>query len=79
MKCASCGGEMDLVQNRDYFVCPFCLSFHFPETRPITDDGVRLLGAPPTELTCPVCAPQRLVPASVDRSPVLACERSSCE
>jgi Zn-finger nucleic acid-binding protein len=74
MRCKVCGAPMDLVQNRDYFTCRYCLAFHFPDTKPVTNDEVRLLGAGKTKVRCPVCAPAKLVPASIDRQPVLFCD-----
>ena len=31
MNCANCGGGLRPVGNRNYFRCPYCETFHFPD------------------------------------------------
>ena len=43
---------MRVEKGRDYLVCDYCGSTHFPDPNP---DGVRVLGEP-TEFPCPRCS-----------------------
>ena len=54
MQCTNCGAPMALIEGRNYFCCPFCMSFHFPTAIADSPDGVLLLGQR-TDLQCPVC------------------------
>ncbi len=75
MKCTNCGAGMDLVRDRAYFRCPYCLTFAFPEgANVLQDDGIVKLGSP-SKLACPVCA-ARLELATLEEHPVLHC--SAC-
>jgi len=49
--CGSCGAPIAPVPGKDYFVCPYCGAYYFPEA---SQDGVKILGEPGS-LTCPVC------------------------
>jgi len=66
--CENCGAAMELVRGRDYFCCPYCGSFAFPER---SDDGLVVLGEA-AELACPICS-QPLTTASVSEVRVLHC------
>lgn len=61
---------MQLVRDRDYWVCSFCPSFVFPSA---TADGVRFLGEG-SERDCPVCG-ANLQPAAMEGRQLLACGR----
>lgn len=54
MNCPNCGAAMKLMEGRDYFVCAYCTTFHFPKRSADSDDGVTLLDER-GELKCPVC------------------------
>jgi Zn-finger nucleic acid-binding protein len=70
MNCMACGAAMRPVTNRDYLVCEYCSSFHFPAASP---DGVKVLGEP-SKLRCPVCA-LSLLSGAAENHAVLECER----
>ena len=70
MKCPECGAPLRLEEDKDYLVCDFCTSMHFPDPNA---DGVRVLGEPAQE-TCPVCQVP-LVHAAVGGMRILYCER----
>ena len=52
MNCTNCGAAMQPVGNRNYFRCPYCHTFAFPEE---TGDGVAVVGGE-TPDACPVCS-----------------------
>lgn len=68
MNCPNCAAPMRLVRDRDYFVCDYCGTFHFPES---SDEGVRLLGEG-AGIDCPVCGTE-LEAASVEGHLARAC------
>lgn len=68
MNCPNCAAPMHLVEDRDYFICEYCSTFHFPRESP---DGVRVLGQS-TDLRCPVCGSE-LVTGTVERHLVKTC------
>lgn len=68
MNCANCGGAMKPVGNRSYFRCPYCETFHFPDT---TGDGVAEVQGDTPHL-CPICEVS-LVNAAIDGHPVGYC------
>lgn len=68
MNCSNCAGEMRLVHDRDYFVCDYCTTFHFPHA---DDEGVRVLDEQ-TQRPCPSCR-RSLKVAAVGRERVLHC------
>jgi Zn-finger nucleic acid-binding protein len=68
MNCANCGGGLQPVGNRNYFRCPYCETFHFPEEM---GDGVAVVGGD-SPLECPVCA-EALTAAAID-----GCEVNYC-
>jgi Zn-finger nucleic acid-binding protein len=70
VKCENCGASMDLVQDRDHFICKYCSAVHFPrESR----DGVRVLGDE-TRLACSLCN-LPLLSGAIEGVPVLVCDR----
>jgi Zn-finger nucleic acid-binding protein len=68
MNCVNCGGGLRPVSNRNYFRCPYCETFHFPEE---TGDGVAVLGDA-TPYDCPVCA-EPLTLGAIDGHTVCYC------
>ncbi|MFH2009129.1 MAG: zf-TFIIB domain-containing protein [bacterium] len=68
MNCTNCGAPMRLVHHRDYFVCDYCTTFHFPKE---SDEGVRVLGEK-TEVHCPVCR-HELVSGAIESHLVKTC------
>ena len=54
MNCANCGAGLNPVSNRNYFRCPYCETFHFPQEM---GDGVAVLGGE-ARFDCPVWAYQ---------------------
>ena len=72
MNCPNCGAPMRLVDQRTYFVCDYCATFHFPEVE--SPDGVIVLGDGDRDLACPVCG-VRLESAAVEGVAVLHCPR----
>jgi Zn-finger nucleic acid-binding protein len=68
MNCPNCGAALRPVGNRNYFRCPYCETFHFPDEM---EDGVALVaGEAPHD--CPVCA-KHLVPAAIEGHAVSYC------
>ena len=61
---------MRLEEGKDYLVCDFCKSMHFPEP---DAGGVRVLGEPAPQ-SCPVCGVP-LLHAAIDRVRILHCGR----
>lgn len=72
MNCQNCGAPLELVQDRDYFVCEYCTTYHFPKT--ISPDSVRILGDEDSDVKCPVCQIP-LSTASVEEARVLHCRK----
>ena len=72
MNCKNCGAAMQLVDERDYFVCRYCTTFHFPNEAATSSDGVNVLGES-SELACPVCE-AALVAGAIEGRRVLHCE-----
>ena len=72
MNCVNCGAPMHLVRDRDYWVCDYCPTFHFPSA---SRDGVRVLGEL-SALDCPVCT-TGLVTAAIEGRRVWTCR--NCE
>jgi Zn-finger nucleic acid-binding protein len=68
MNCPNCGAGLKPVGNRNYFRCPYCETFHFPEE---TGDGVAELAGDAAH-DCPVCA-QSLTRAAIDGHEVSYC------
>ncbi len=68
MNCHNCGAPMSVMGDEDYFFCPYCGAFYFPDTSP---DGVRVLGES-SPVDCPVCK-KDLVSAAAAQAPVLYC------
>ncbi len=72
MNCTNCGAPMRLVDERDYFCCDFCSTFHFPEPLETSADGVTPLGEE-SDFDCPVCDGP-LTAGSIEDTRVLFCE-----
>jgi len=70
MKCPECGAPLRLEEDKDYLLCDYCTTMHFPDP---TADGIRVLGEPAPE-TCPVCQIQ-LVHAAAGGMRIQYCER----
>lgn len=68
MNCENCGGGLRPVGNRNYFRCPYCETFRFPDE---TGDGVAVVGGDAPH-ACPVCT-QPLANAAVDGHAVGYC------
>jgi Zn-finger nucleic acid-binding protein len=68
MNCANCGAALQPVGNRNYFRCPYCETFFFPEE---TEDGVAIVGGNET-LECPICAKQ-LAHAAIEGNDISYC------
>lgn len=73
MNCKNCGGVMELVDGRNYFACPYCSSFHFPDDETDCPDRVVVLGVE-SDAACPVCE-EPLVAGSVEGMRVRTCTR----
>lgn len=69
MNCNNCGAPLTLLENKDYYFCEYCGSFHFPVENP---DGVRVLEEAPEKINCPVCG-TFLSLASIEKYPGLHC------
>jgi Zn-finger nucleic acid-binding protein len=69
MNCANCGAALEPVGNRNYFRCPYCQTFCFPEE---TEDGVAVVGGE-TPLDCPICSKQ-LTRAAIEGHAVSYCK-----
>jgi Zn-finger nucleic acid-binding protein len=72
MNCPNCGAAMRLVDRRDYWVCDYCTTFHFPDRADVTAAGLTLLDGR-SERSCPVCRVP-LVLASAEGRTVAYCE-----
>lgn len=70
MNCPSCGAPMRLQADKDYLVCDYCGTMHFPDPNA---DGVRVLDVVALE-SCPVCKVP-LVHAAVNGERILYCNR----
>jgi len=70
MNCPKCGGPLQLDEGKDYLVCPYCTTMHFPDPNA---DGVRVLGGESADV-CPLCKVP-LVHAAVAGRRLLYCER----
>jgi len=68
MNCANCGAALETVGNRNYFRCPYCQTFYFPEE---TKDGVAVVGGD-EPFDCPICAKQ-LTRAAIEGQVVSYC------
>lgn len=68
MNCPNCGAPMHLVRDRDYWVCDYCTTFHFPNA---CEDGVRVLGEE-SHLRCPLCRTE-LISAAIEQIRILHC------
>ena len=51
--CRNCGAPMELFEQRRYYFCTYCGTFHFIETPPV--DGVQVLERPVSGVPCPLC------------------------
>lgn len=71
MNCPSCGGPMDVDQDRMVFRCKYCNSIHIPEK---DDDGIAILKTSDVDLDCPVCN-TRLSQAIFQNFPVFCCSK----
>ena len=69
MNCQNCGAPTVVYEDRDYFFCEYCGSFHFP---PESDQGIRALEGAADEHSCPVCN-VNLTHATIDGLPVFHC------
>jgi len=70
MTCPGCGAAMRVEPGKDYLICDYCGTTHFPDPNP---DGVRMLGQE-TEYACPRCSIP-LVPSSIAGAQVVYCNR----
>jgi Zn-finger nucleic acid-binding protein len=68
MTCPSCGAAMHVATGKDFLICDYCGTTHFPDPNP---DGVRVLGEP-TESTCPRCSVP-LVTATIAGAQIVYC------
>jgi Zn-finger nucleic acid-binding protein len=68
MNCANCGAALEPVGNRNYFRCPYCQTFMFPEE---TGDGIAVVGGD-AQYACPVCG-GHLTRAAIDGYEVSYC------
>jgi len=68
MNCQNCGAAMQPVGNRNYFRCPYCETFAFPEE---TGDGIAIVGGE-TKFDCPICT-NLLTPAAIEGQTVSYC------
>ena len=50
MTCPACGAAMHVATGKDYLICDYCGSTHFPDPNP---DGVRVLGEADPPLRAP--------------------------
>jgi Zn-finger nucleic acid-binding protein len=72
MNCTNCGAPMRLIDDRDYFCCDYCSTFHFPEPLEASADGVTPLDQK-SDVDCPVCQVP-LSAGSIEGHRVLFCE-----
>ena len=63
---------MELFEQRGYFFCRYCGSFHFPEST--GPEGVRVIGAGDRPVACPVCRGTLSQALLDDAHPVRYCE-----
>ena len=70
MTCPGCGAPMTLEAGKDFLLCQYCGTTHFPDPNP---DGVRVLGIPAKD-QCPRCK-IALTEASVVSERILYCEK----
>lgn len=68
MNCPNCGGGLQPVGNRNYFRCPYCETFHFPEE---TGDGIAVVGGD-SNYDCPICE-KSLILAAIEGLDVMYC------
>jgi len=73
MNCPNCGAPMELFEQRRYYFCTHCGTFHFIETPPV--DGVRVLEHPAEPRACPACMAPLVKAMLDDYYPVEHCER----
>lgn len=55
MNCQNCGAALRIIDGRDYCICDYCASFHFPDDAGAGRDRVQVFNQA-GELSCPVCA-----------------------
>lgn len=68
--CEHCGAPLTPVAGKNYLMCEYCLSFHFPQER---KDGV-VPGNRFSGHACPLCdAP--LVASTIEEQPAFFCEK----
>jgi len=70
MNCKNCGAPLVLVWEKEFFLCEYCKTLHFPEAN---KDYIRSLEKP-TDITCPICH-EPLVQALLDQTRVLHCTK----
>jgi Zn-finger nucleic acid-binding protein len=70
MTCPACGAAMHVATGKDYLVCDYCGTTHFPDPNP---DGVRVLGEA-TVSPCPRCKPT-LVTGTIAGAHILYCNQ----
>ena len=70
MNCKNCGAPLVLVWEKEFFLCEYCKTLHFPEAN---KDYTRSLEKP-TDITCPICH-EPLVQALLDQTRVLHCTK----
>lgn len=68
MNCTNCGAHLVLVWEKEFFLCEYCKTLHFPDAN---KDYIRSLELP-TEFLCPICN-KPLVEALLDRTHALHC------
>jgi Zn-finger nucleic acid-binding protein len=73
MNCPNCGAAMELVESKRYFRCTHCGTFHFPTT--VEEDGIRIVGAGPEAVKCPLCATSMAHALLDDDHPIDFCGR----
>ena len=72
MNCTNCGAPMELVGDRDYFVCKYCDHYYFPSA---DSEGIRLLGKADDSIRCPVCEVPLWIASFQDRYRGHACTK----
>lgn len=73
MNCPNCAAAMRLVPRRDYFVCDYCTTFHFPSDASAGKDRIVVTG-PAIDAACPICG-LPLVAAAAEAARFHACTR----
>jgi Zn-finger nucleic acid-binding protein len=68
MNCKNCGAPLILVWEKEFFLCEYCKTLHFPDAN---KDNIRSLEKP-TKINCPICD-KPLVEALLDQTHVLHC------